>query len=128
MGVYVIGTLFGTFVFAVLASLLASMGIFNIEALAMACGIGSGSMMAVCTGALANAVPGQQQSILALVGASNVLTYATGLYLSIFVALPVTEKLYAWFGPKAETATAGERSCPIRPTKTFRSRNSPPKK
>jgi len=42
MGVYVIGTLFGTFIFAILASLLATSGAFSIEALAMACGIVEG--------------------------------------------------------------------------------------
>lgn len=94
MGVYVIGTLFGTFIFAILASLLSTSGWFSIEALAMACGIGSGSMMAACSGALAHAVPEMEDQILALAGASNVLTYATGMYLCIFVALPVTEKLY----------------------------------
>ena len=42
MGVYVIGTLFGTFIFAILASLLATSGWFSIEALAMACGLVAG--------------------------------------------------------------------------------------
>ncbi|BAQ67784.1 putative membrane protein [Rhodovulum sulfidophilum] len=100
MGVYVIGTLFGTFIFAILASILATTGAFSIEALAMACGIGSGSMMAACSGALVHAVPDMEEQILALAGASNVLTYATGLYLCVFVALPLTEKLYDLLGRK----------------------------
>ncbi len=79
MGVYVIGTLFGTFIFSILASILSTTGAFSIEALAMACGIGSGSMMAACSGALVHAVPEMEEQILALAGASNVLTYATGL-------------------------------------------------
>ncbi|WP_376870785.1 DUF3100 domain-containing protein [Albirhodobacter sp. R86504] len=108
MGVYVIGTLFGTFIFAILASLLATSGLFSIEALAMACGIGSGSMMAACSGALATAVPEMEETILALAGASNVLTYATGLYLCLFVALPLTEKLYELFGKK--DLNAGENA------------------
>ncbi|MDO6721663.1 MULTISPECIES: DUF3100 domain-containing protein [Celeribacter] len=109
MGVYAIGTLFGTFIFAILASIFATTGLFSIEALAMACGIGSGSMMAACSGALANAVPEMETQILALAGASNVLTYATGMYLCVFVALPMTEKLYDWLGPKAApTPAAGE--------------------
>ena len=108
MGVYVIGTLFGTFIFAILASLLATSGAFSIEALAMACGIGSGSMMAACTGALVHAVPAMEEQILALAGASNVLTYATGMYLCIFVALPVTEKLYDLLGRKTPAAKLGE--------------------
>ncbi|MCA1775384.1 MAG: DUF3100 domain-containing protein [Loktanella sp.] len=109
MGVYVVGTLFGTFTFAILASILATTGAFSIEALAMACGIGSGSMMAACSGALANAVPEMEEQILALAGASNVLTYATGLYLGIFVALPLTEKLYTLLGRKTDdTPMTGE--------------------
>ncbi len=110
MGVYVVGTLFGTFTFAVLASILSTTGAFSIEALAMACGIGSGSMMAACSGALVNAVPEMEEQILALAGASNVLTYATGLYLGIFVALPLTEKLYDLLGGKpAEKSVPGEK-------------------
>ncbi|MEN3793519.1 DUF3100 domain-containing protein [Fulvimarina sp. MAC3] len=96
MGVYVVGTLAGTFIFAILASIFATTGLFSVEALAMACGIGSGSMMAACSGALVNAVPEMREQILALAGASNVLTYATGLYLGIFVALPLTERAYEW--------------------------------
>lgn len=109
MGVYVIGTLFGTFIFAILASIFATTGLFAVEALAMACGIGSGSMMAACSGALASAVPEMEEQILALAGASNLLTYATGMYLCVFVSLPITEKLYDWLGPKAaQTARPGE--------------------
>lgn len=109
MGVYVIGTLFGTFIFAILASVFATTGLFSVEALAMACGVGSGSMMAACSGALASAVPEMKDQILALAGASNLLTYATGMYLCVFVALPMTEKLYDWLGPKSAPATrAGE--------------------
>ncbi len=110
MGVYVVGTLCGTFVFAILASIFATAGLFSIEALAMACGIGSGSMMAACSGALVNAVPEMEEQILALAGASNVLTYATGLYLGIFVALPLTERAYDWLerSRKSTAAAKGE--------------------
>ena len=50
-----------------------------------------------------------KDQILALAGASNVLTYATGMYLCVFVALPVTEKLYDWLGSDKNAAPqAGE--------------------
>ncbi len=94
MGVYVMGTMFGTLVFALLASFLASTGLFDIRALSMACGVGSGSMTAACSGALAESVPAMKDEILALAGASNLMTNATGLYLGLFVALPLAEKLY----------------------------------
>lgn len=99
LGVYVTGTLFGTFVFAVMASLLATSGVFSIDALAMACGVGSGSMMAACTGALAQAVPESTDSITALAAASNLLTYATGMYVSLFIALPICEWMYRRIRP-----------------------------
>lgn len=99
MGVYVMGTLFGTFVFAIIASLLATNGVFSVDALAMACGVGSGSMMAACSGALAEAVPGSTDSITALAGASNLLTYATGMYVSLFIALPLVERMYLRIRP-----------------------------
>lgn len=99
MGVYVMGTLFGTFIFAVIASLLATSGVFSVEALAMACGVGSGSMMAACSGALVEAVPEATDSITALAGASNLLTYATGMYVSLFVALPLVERMYLKIHP-----------------------------
>ncbi|MGO2193375.1 MAG: DUF3100 domain-containing protein [Brachybacterium sp.] len=94
LGVYVMGTLFGTFIFAIIASVLSTANVFSIEALAMACGVGSGSMMAACAGALAAANPGSAESITALAGSSNLLTYATGMYVSLFVALPMVEWMY----------------------------------
>lgn len=94
MGVYATGTLIGTFVFAIMPPLIHSLGVFDLRALAMSCGVGSGSMLAACTGSLVAIVPDQEQLILALAAASNILTYATGLYVGIFVALPLTEWLY----------------------------------
>ncbi|WP_128254815.1 DUF3100 domain-containing protein [Falsirhodobacter deserti] len=94
MGVYATGTLIGTFVFAVIPVLIHALGLFDIRALAMSCGVGSGSMLAACTGALVTAEPENKDLILGLAGASNVLTYATGLYVGMFLALPLTQWLF----------------------------------
>ncbi len=114
MGVYVTGTLFGTIFFAIMASLLGSLGIFHPYALAMSCGVGSGSMMAACSGALATMFPDMKEQILAFAGASNVLTYASGRYISLFVALPTCEFLYRKLGPEdregSSPAAEGEGS------------------
>lgn len=104
MGVYVVGTMFGTLFFALMASYIASLDIFDIRALAMACGVGSGSMVAACSAALAEAVPASRDELLAFAGASNLLTYATGLYVSLFIALPVTEWLYKRLAPLRQEA------------------------
>lgn len=94
MGVYVMGTLFGAVYFSLMAGVIASMDIMDIRALAMACGIGSGSMMGACSAALAETVPAQEETITAFAASSNLLTYATGLFVSLFIALPFTEFLY----------------------------------
>ena len=60
----------------------------------MACGVGSGSMTAACSGALAEIFPAMKDEVLAFAGASNLLTNATGLYIGLFVALPLAEKMY----------------------------------
>lgn len=105
MGVYATGTLIGTFVFALMPPAIASLGIFDIRSLAMSCGVGSGSMLAACTGGLAAVVPDQKETILALAAASNILTYATGLYAGLFLALPLTEWLYRVCAPADRQST-----------------------
>ncbi|MGM8850360.1 DUF3100 domain-containing protein [Salinicola halophyticus] len=101
MGVYVVGTMFGTLWFALMAGYLASLDWFDPRALAMACGVGSGSMVAACSGALAGAMSDLADDLLAFAGASNLLTYATGLYVSLFIALPVAEWLYRRLGGRS---------------------------
>jgi hypothetical protein len=111
MGVYATGTIIGTFIFAIMPPLINSLGIFDVRALAMSCGVGSGSMLAACTGALVAAVPAEKDMILALAAASNILTYATGLYAGVFIALPLTEWLYKISrGEKASSNSREARS------------------
>lgn len=94
MGVYVMGTLFGAIYFSIVPSLIASWEVFDIRALAMACGVGSGSMMGACSASLSELVPERKDEIIAFAASSNLLTYGTGLFLSIFVALPLAERMY----------------------------------
>lgn len=94
MGVYVMGTLFGAIYFSLMAGIVGSWGIFDMRALAMACGIGSGSMMGACSAALGELVPAEKESIAAFAASSNLLTYATGLFVSLFIALPFTNWFY----------------------------------
>lgn len=106
MGVYAVGTLIGTFVFAIMPPLVLALDLFDVRALAMSCGVGSGSMLAACTGGLVAALPEQKDTILALAAASNILTYATGLYVGLFVALPLTEWLYRRARPAEFTVSS----------------------
>lgn len=107
MGTYVIGTMFGTLWFALMAGYFASLDILDPRALAMACGVGSGSMVAACSAAVAESLPGMRDELLAFAGASNLMTYATGLYLSLFIALPIAEKLYTSMAGKRQAKPVG---------------------
>jgi len=68
-------------------------------ALAMACGIGSASMMTASSASLATAIPAMKDTILAYAATSNLLTGVTGIYSVIFLALPFTNYLYKKMQP-----------------------------
>lgn len=93
LGTYLIGTVFGTIFYSLLASLSVSTGLHP-YALAMACGMGSGSMMTASSSALAATVPEMKDTILAYAATSNMLTGVTGLYSVIFLGLPLVNYLY----------------------------------
>lgn len=97
MGVYISGTVFGTIFFGLLASLAAATGFFHPYALAMASGVGSASMMTAAIGSLSVIYPQMADQMAAFGAASNMLSGLDGIYMSIWVSLPLTEYLYAKF-------------------------------
>lgn len=97
MGVYISGTVFGTIFFGIMASVFAATGLFHPYALAMASGVGSASMMTAAVGSLTVLYPQMADQLAAFGAASNMLSGLDGLYMSIWVALPLTEYLYKKF-------------------------------
>lgn len=95
MTMYVFGTVFGAAFLGLISGFLASYTPLSPLSFAMASGVGSGSMMAASSGALIAAYPAMEDQIVALAGASNLISLGTGLYVSIFIGLPLTEKLYS---------------------------------
>ena len=95
MAMYIFGTVFGAIFMGLISGILATITPLHPLSFAMASGIGSGSMMAAASGSLIAAFPELEADILALAGASNLISTGIGLYVSIFVALPLTEKLYS---------------------------------
>ncbi|MBN2286291.1 MAG: DUF3100 domain-containing protein [Tissierellales bacterium] len=94
LGTYLIGTVFGTIFFGLLGSLSLATGLHPL-ALAMASGMGSGSMMTAASSSLAAAVdPALSETVLAYAATSNMLTGVTGLYMVIFISIPLVNKLY----------------------------------
>ena len=93
MGTYIVGTVFGTIFFGIMASLATNTNIHP-YALAMASGMGSGSMMTAASQVLAESVPSMRDEILAYAATSNIMTNITGLYMELFIGLPLANKLY----------------------------------
>ncbi|MTI68283.1 MAG: DUF3100 domain-containing protein [Firmicutes bacterium] len=99
LGTYLTGTVFGTIFFGLLGSFAPATGIHP-YALAMASGMGSGSMMTAAASSLATAVPEMKETILAYAATSNMLTGVTGLYSVIFFGIPLANFLYKKLEPK----------------------------
>ncbi|MDY0394635.1 DUF3100 domain-containing protein [Virgibacillus halophilus] len=78
---------------------MASADIFHPLALAMACGIGSGVMMAAASSTLAAIYPHDADQIIMLAGASDMLSALIGIYFTLFISLPLTRKVYFWLEP-----------------------------
>ena len=92
-GTFMVGNLFGTIFFGLLGSFGVLTGLHP-YALAMACGIGSGTMMTASSQALAATVPQMADEILSFAATSNLCSNVDGLYMELFIALPVANYLY----------------------------------
>ncbi len=108
LGTYMMGTVLGSIFFGLLGSFAVSTGLHP-YALAMACGMGSGSMMTAASSALAETVPAMKDTVLAYAATSNMLTAVTGLYSVVFIALPLSNWMYDKLEPKfSKNAKDGE--------------------
>lgn len=100
LSLYIIGTLFGAIFFSICAPLFLSLG-FPVEALAMASGMGSGSMMSAASASLVAQMPDMESVILAYASASQLLTSFLGTFTMVFLAAPLQKLMY-------KTLTRGE--------------------
>jgi len=113
MAMYIFGTVFGAIFIGLLSGFLSSVTPIHPLSFAMATGIGSGSMAAAGLGPLVASFSDISEDIIAFSGASNLASSVTGLYMSIFIGLPLTEKLYQWFrGKKNKNGHSSNNSDP----------------
>ena len=94
MGVYICGTVFGTIFFGLMASFAAAYTPLHPYALAMASGVGSAGMMTAAVGSLQVMYPQMAEQIAAFGAASNMLSGLDGIYMSLWMGLPLSEWLY----------------------------------
>lgn len=98
MGGYITGTVLGTVFNGLMASLLISLNIFHPYALAMAAGTGSASMMSAALAPLVEAFPDMVEQVTAYASTSNMLSSVDGMYMGLFLAIPITNWLYKKLG------------------------------
>lgn len=96
---FIVGTMIGTVFISFLTSICVSILPLHPYAFAMASGVGSASMNAAAIGPTLAAFPGIETQIEAFAGFSNLLSFSVGIYIVIFLALPLTEKLYSILEP-----------------------------
>lgn len=94
LSMYAFGTLFGAITITIIASMATSLNLFDPLALAMGAGVGSGSMMAAAASVVAEAHPELGDQVLAMAATSNVITGLLGVYVGMYVALPMAERSY----------------------------------
>ena len=98
--IYIIGSVIGTIFISFLVSFSLSFIPLHPYAYAMASGVGSASMNAAAIGPTLAAFPTMETNIEAFAGFSNLLSFCIGIYIVIFIALPLTEKIYNFLEPK----------------------------
>lgn len=109
---YITGTVLGAVFISLLASVVASLGVFDLRSLAMGAGIGSGSMMAAALGPITvGQSPEFARELTAIAGAANLIAGVVGFYFAAFVTLPLCNWLYGKLEPVLGR-TALARSAP----------------
>ena len=98
--IFIIGTVIGTIFISFLVTLSLSFLPLHPYAFAMASGVGSASMNAAAIGPTLAAFPGLETQIEAFAGFSNLLSFCVGIYIVIFISIPITERVYNWLEPK----------------------------
>lgn len=103
MAMYIFGTVFGSIFIGLISGFLATVTPLHPISFAMATGVGSGSMAAASLGPLIAQFPEMSETLTAFSGVSNLISSVTGLYMSIFVGLPLTVKMYEILSKRRDT-------------------------
>ena len=99
LAIFVIGSIIGTAFISLLSSISVSVLPIHPYAFAMASGIGSASMNAASLASISHIFPSMATDLEAFAGCSNLLSFCFGIYMCIFVSIPLAEKLYKWLSP-----------------------------
>ena len=100
LSIYIVGGMVGTIYFGLMASVIGMTGLFHPQALGMASGVGAGIMMASASASLCAIYPEWADTISTLASVGETMAGITGIYITMFLAIPMTDKLYKILEPK----------------------------
>ncbi len=100
LSIYVVGGMIGTVYFGFMVSVIAILGIFHPYALGMASGVGAGILMASAVASLTEIYPAMADQISALASASETISGIDGIYMALFIGLPLCNWLYKVLEPR----------------------------
>ncbi len=107
--VFIIGSIIGTVFISLLSSGLISILPLHPYAYAMACGVGSASMSVAGVTPIMHLFPSMASDLEAFTACSNLITTCVGIYIVVFVAIPIAEKLYKILNPLIGEAKDDEK-------------------
>lgn len=100
LSIYVVGGMIGTIYFGFMVSVIAILGIFHPYALGMASGVGAGILMASAVASLTEIYPAMADQISALASASETISGIDGIYMALFIGLPLCNWLHKVLEPR----------------------------
>lgn len=109
LSVYIVGGMIGTIYFGFMASMAAATGVFHPYALGMASGVGAGILMSSAVAALSEVLPAYADEISALASASETISGIDGIYMAIFIGVPLCNWLYGKLEPTLGRITKSGR-------------------
>lgn len=109
LSIYIVGGMIGTIYFGILASAVAMTGLFHPNALGLASGVGAGIMMASSSASLCAIYPESAETIKTLASVGETMAGITGIYINMFLAIPLCDKLYEILEPKLGRRAMGNR-------------------
>lgn len=109
LSVYIVGGMVGTIYFGFMASMAAATGLFHPYALGMASGVGAGILMSSAVAALSEVMPAYADQIAAMASASETISGIDGIYMAIFIGIPLCNFLYRKLEPTLGRVTKAGR-------------------
>ena len=111
LSVYIVGSMIGTIYFGFMTSMFAATGLFHPYALGMASGVGAGILMSSAVASLSEVLPEYAEEMSALASASETISGIDGIYMAIFIGIPLCNFLYRKLEPTLGRVTkAGRRA------------------